>query len=181
MNFYRSALDGMVRHPDDQPSVGIILCKSKSGLVAEYSLMDMSKPIGVSEYRLTSRLPDGLSGQLPKSAGIEGVLEEAEGEMDDEKGLGRDGVVCEVWGGESLETVGIYTYVSNKAIMDRKPPLDVVCLGKKRCKRRAEGKSWRWGDSFRGCVCAILRICLNYMNFLLQKKGKKNVQTRSTD
>jgi hypothetical protein len=70
MNFYLSALDEMVRHPDDRSSVGIILCKSKSGLVAEYSLMDMSKPIGVSEYRLTSGLPDGLSGQLPKSAGI---------------------------------------------------------------------------------------------------------------
>ena len=40
MNFYLSALDDMVRHPDDQPSVGIILCKSKSGLVAEYSLRD---------------------------------------------------------------------------------------------------------------------------------------------
>ncbi len=59
-----------MRHPDDRSSVGIILCKSISGLVAEYSLMDMSKPIGVSEYRLTSGLPDGLSGQLPKSAGI---------------------------------------------------------------------------------------------------------------
>ena len=70
MNFYLSALDEMVRHPDDRSSVGIILCKSISGLVAEYSLMDMSKPIGVSEYRLTSGLPDGLSGQLPKSAGI---------------------------------------------------------------------------------------------------------------
>jgi predicted nuclease of restriction endonuclease-like (RecB) superfamily len=70
VNFYLSALDEMVRHPDDRSSVGIILCKSISGLVAEYSLMDMSKPIGVSEYRLTSGLPDGLSGQLPKSAGI---------------------------------------------------------------------------------------------------------------
>ena len=62
----------MVRHLDDLPSVGIILCKSKSGLVAEYSLMDMGKPIGVSEYRLTTRLPEGFSGQLPKSAGIGG-------------------------------------------------------------------------------------------------------------
>jgi len=76
MNFYLSALDDMVRHPDDQPSVGIILCKSKSGLVAEYSLRDMGKPIGVSEYRLTSRLPDGLSGQLPSPQELAGVLEE---------------------------------------------------------------------------------------------------------
>ncbi len=70
MNFYLFALDEMVRHPDDRSSVGIILCKSKSGIVAEYSMIAMSKPIGVSEYRPTSRLPDGLSGQLPKSAGI---------------------------------------------------------------------------------------------------------------
>ncbi|GEM_PF-3049868 len=70
MNFHLSALDEMVRHPDGWSSVGIILCKSKGGLVAEYSLMDMSKPIDVSEYRFTSGLHDGLSGQLPKSAGI---------------------------------------------------------------------------------------------------------------
>ncbi len=65
MNFYLSALDDMVRHPEDQPSVGVILCKSKKGLVAEYSLRDMSKPIGISEYKLTSKLPKELSGQLP--------------------------------------------------------------------------------------------------------------------
>ena len=79
MNFYRSALDGMVRHPDDQSSVGIILCKSKSGLVAEYSLRDMSKPIGVSEYRLTSRLPEGLSGQLPSPQELRGFWKRRRG------------------------------------------------------------------------------------------------------
>jgi predicted nuclease of restriction endonuclease-like (RecB) superfamily len=89
MNFYLSALDDMVQHSDDQPTVGIILCKSKSGFVAEYSLWD-GGPIGVSEYRLTSGLPDGLNGQLPSPQELAGVLEEAEGEGD-EKGLGRDG------------------------------------------------------------------------------------------
>ncbi|KAF5415087.1 MAG: hypothetical protein C5S48_06950 [Candidatus Methanogaster sp.] len=69
-NFYLSALDEMVLHPDDRSSVGITLCKSKSGIVSEYSLMDMSEPIDVSEYRFTPGLPDGLSGQLLKSAGI---------------------------------------------------------------------------------------------------------------
>ena len=59
------------------------------------------------------------------------------------------GVVCEVWGGESLETVGIYTYVSNKAIMDRNPPLDVVCLGKKRCKKIRGKKIMAMGGSHR--------------------------------
>ncbi len=44
MNFYLSALDDLVRHPDDQPSVGIILCKGKGKNIAEYALRDMSKP-----------------------------------------------------------------------------------------------------------------------------------------
>lgn len=65
MNFYLSALDDKVRHPDDKPSVGIILCKSKSKLVAEYSLRDMNKPIGVTEYELMSKLPSTLRGKLP--------------------------------------------------------------------------------------------------------------------
>ena len=69
IDFYRSAPDEMVQHPDAPSSVGIILCKSKSGLVAEYSLRD-GETIGVSDYRPTSGPPDGLSGQLPKSAGI---------------------------------------------------------------------------------------------------------------
>ena len=48
MNFYLSAADELLRHPDDQPSIGIILCKSKNRVVAEYALRDVSKPIGVS-------------------------------------------------------------------------------------------------------------------------------------
>ncbi len=86
MNFYLSALDDMVRHPDDQPSVGIILCKTKKGLIAEYSLRDMSKPIGVSEYKLTLKLPKELSGQLPDPRQLAGLLEEVEGDLEKEKG-----------------------------------------------------------------------------------------------
>ena len=49
----------------DNPTIGLLLCKSKNNLVAEYSLKDMSKPIGVSEYQITGNLPEGLAEQLP--------------------------------------------------------------------------------------------------------------------
>jgi hypothetical protein len=52
MNFYLSAVDDLLRHPEDQPSVGLILCKGRSRVVAEYALRDMTKPIGVSAYQL---------------------------------------------------------------------------------------------------------------------------------
>lgn len=84
MNFYLSALDDTVRHPDDHPSVGIILCKSKRQLIAEYSLKDIDKPIGVSEYKLTSILPANLSGQLPTSQQLAGLLKEVKNYLGNE-------------------------------------------------------------------------------------------------
>lgn len=65
LNFYLSAVDGILKKPEDAPSIGLLLCKSKNDLVAEYSLKDMSKPIGVSEYRVTSNLPAELEKELP--------------------------------------------------------------------------------------------------------------------
>lgn len=65
MNFYLSAVDDQLRHPDDQPSIGIILCKSRNELIVEYTLRDTTKPMGVSQYRLATALPDQLQGQLP--------------------------------------------------------------------------------------------------------------------
>jgi predicted nuclease of restriction endonuclease-like (RecB) superfamily len=71
MNFYLSAVNNLLRHPDDQPSIGLILCKSRDRLVAEYSLQDLSKPIGVSEYQLAAALPERLIGTLPTIEEIE--------------------------------------------------------------------------------------------------------------
>jgi predicted nuclease of restriction endonuclease-like (RecB) superfamily len=71
LNFYLSAVDGMLKKDVDNPSIGLLLCKSKNDLVAEYSLKDMSKPIGVSEYRVTSDLPDELKAQLPSVEDIQ--------------------------------------------------------------------------------------------------------------
>ena len=74
MNFYLSAVNNLLRHPDDQPSIGLILCKTKNQVVAEYALEDYSKPIGISEYRLAESLPEKLQGSLP-------TIEELESEL----------------------------------------------------------------------------------------------------
>jgi predicted nuclease of restriction endonuclease-like (RecB) superfamily len=65
MNFYLSVVNDVLRHPDDQPSIGIILCGIRDRFVAEYALRDLSKPIGIAEYRLAGSLPDPLRGSLP--------------------------------------------------------------------------------------------------------------------
>lgn len=71
INFYLSAVDGILKREDDNPSIGLLLCKSKNNLVAEYSLKDMSKPIGVSEYKITRNLPEALEKQLPSVEDIQ--------------------------------------------------------------------------------------------------------------
>ncbi|WP_407538043.1 YhcG family protein [Cetobacterium somerae] len=63
MNFYLSAVDDLLKHKDDNKSIGIILCKDKNTTIAEYALRDNSKPIGVSEYKLS--LPAELAKELP--------------------------------------------------------------------------------------------------------------------
>ena len=71
MNFYLSVLDDEIKSDLDNPSIGLILCKDKNKIVAEYSLKDMSKPIGVSEYQLMEVLPDDLKNTLPSTEDIE--------------------------------------------------------------------------------------------------------------
>jgi len=65
MQFYLSALNDTVRLPEENPSIGIILCKEKSRTFVEYALKDSKKPIGVSTYKLTSKLPRELKKYLP--------------------------------------------------------------------------------------------------------------------
>lgn len=71
LNFYLSAVDGILKKDTDNPSIGLLLCKSKNNLVAEYSLRDMSKPIGISEYKITNSLPEELEKQLPSVEDIQ--------------------------------------------------------------------------------------------------------------
>lgn len=71
MNFYLSVLDDKVKSEIDNPSIGLILCKDKNKVVAEYTLKDMTKPIGVSEYKLMDVLPEELQEALPSIEDIE--------------------------------------------------------------------------------------------------------------
>lgn len=65
MNFYLEVLDDTIKAEDDNPSIGIILCPEKDDIEVEYALRASNKPIGVSEYRLTTELPDKLKGKIP--------------------------------------------------------------------------------------------------------------------
>ena len=82
MNFYLSAVDELLRHPDDKPSIGLILCKSRNKVVAEYALRDIRKPVGISGYvtRLTESLPKKLKGLLPSPEEIEAEFSRTDGE-----------------------------------------------------------------------------------------------------
>ena len=73
MNFYLSAVDDRFRQAGDQPSIGLILCRSKNRVIAEYALRDMTKPIGVSGYvtQLVESLPKALKGAVPSVAELE--------------------------------------------------------------------------------------------------------------
>lgn len=78
MQFYLTALDRQVREENENPSIGIILCKEKNRTVVEYALHDARKPIGVATYRIVKRLPENLKGELPSPAEISRLLETIE-------------------------------------------------------------------------------------------------------
>lgn len=65
MNFYLSAVDDLLRHPDDAPSIGLILCKGKNEVIVEYALRDSGKPLGVAAYHTSPNLPKQLEADLP--------------------------------------------------------------------------------------------------------------------
>ena len=74
LNFYLKAVDSQLRSEHDEPSIGILICKKKDKLVAEYALSDIHKPIGISEYQLTQSLPVELQSSLPSIEEIEREL-----------------------------------------------------------------------------------------------------------
>ncbi|GAB4337595.1 MAG: PDDEXK nuclease domain-containing protein [Calditrichia bacterium] len=78
MQFYLAALDERVKEPEENPSIGIILCKEKNRTIVEYALRDTSRPIGVATYRIVRRLPKELKGQLPSPEEIAKLLENVE-------------------------------------------------------------------------------------------------------
>jgi predicted nuclease of restriction endonuclease-like (RecB) superfamily len=74
MQFYLALLDDRVRMPKENPSIGIILCKSKDKTIVEYALRESNKPIGVASYRIVRRLPSEMKNLLPSPKQIEKVL-----------------------------------------------------------------------------------------------------------
>lgn len=85
LNFYLSAVDDRLRHPSDAPTIGLLLCKGKDRVTAEYALRGLNRPIGVADWetQLVERLPDDLRGSLPTVEELERELAEpAEPERD---------------------------------------------------------------------------------------------------
>lgn len=74
LSFYLSAVDAHMKTDQDHPTIGLLLCKSKNRVVAEYSLRDSNKPIGVAEYQLLHALPADLEDKLPSIEAIEREL-----------------------------------------------------------------------------------------------------------
>ena len=78
LSFYTSAIDGELKSSDDNPTIGILICKSKNDTVVEYALRDINKPLGISEYQLTEILPKEYKSSLPSIKEIEAKLDELE-------------------------------------------------------------------------------------------------------
>lgn len=77
LNFYLSAADDLLRDPVmDKPSIGILLCREKNRVIAEYALRDMSKPMAVSTYLLGSTIPKEFREQLPDMARLKDIIRE---------------------------------------------------------------------------------------------------------
>ena len=79
LNFYLLAVDAQMKTTQDEPSIGLLLCKSKNKVVAEYALRDFTKPIGVAEYQLIEALPAELQSSLPSIEAIEQALADEAG------------------------------------------------------------------------------------------------------
>ena len=71
LNFYLSAVDTLVKQKEDNPTIGILLCRDKNNIEAEFSLRDINKPMGVSEFQIIETLPDNLKSSLPTIEEIE--------------------------------------------------------------------------------------------------------------
>jgi predicted nuclease of restriction endonuclease-like (RecB) superfamily len=76
LNLYLSAVDDLLRHPDDQPSLGLLLCREKNRVIVEYALRQLKRPIGVAgwETKLVEKLPRSLQGSLPTVEELEAEL-----------------------------------------------------------------------------------------------------------
>jgi len=78
LNFYLNLVDSQLKTSQDNPTIGLLLCKSRSKVIAEYALKGIEKPIGISEYQLTKAIPENLKANLPSIEEIEAELNESE-------------------------------------------------------------------------------------------------------
>jgi YhcG PDDEXK nuclease domain len=78
LNFYLSAVDSLLKKEDDKPTIGIILCRDKNGIEAEFALRDINKPMGISEFEFTEIVPEELKSSLPTIEEIENELKKLE-------------------------------------------------------------------------------------------------------
>jgi predicted nuclease of restriction endonuclease-like (RecB) superfamily len=78
LNFYLSAVDTLVKRKEDNPTIGILLCKKKDRVEAEFALRDINKPIGISDYLLTKAIPEEIKTKLPTVEQLENELSEME-------------------------------------------------------------------------------------------------------
>lgn len=75
MQFYLAVLNDKIKLADENPSIGIILCKDKDKTIVEYTLNQSTSPVGIAKYELVSKLPENLRGQLPNVEQITGLLD----------------------------------------------------------------------------------------------------------
>ena len=82
INVYLSAVDDLLRHPGDKPTIGLLLCRSKDRIVVEYALRDLKKPIGLAgcETKIVEKLPENLKGSRPTVEELEAELSREENE-----------------------------------------------------------------------------------------------------
>jgi predicted nuclease of restriction endonuclease-like (RecB) superfamily len=76
LSFYLSAANDLLKHPSDNPTIGLLICKNKNNVIAEYALKNINQPIGVSEYELTKLFPKEFQSSLPTIEAIENELKD---------------------------------------------------------------------------------------------------------
>ncbi len=81
LNFYLSAVDTLLKQSDDKATIGILLCRDKNNIEAEFALRGIDKPMGVSEFQITENLPENLKSSFPTIEEIENEFKNLENEI----------------------------------------------------------------------------------------------------
>ncbi|MDZ7936184.1 MAG: PDDEXK nuclease domain-containing protein [Emticicia sp.] len=71
LSFHLSAANDLLKHTTDNPTIGLLICKDKNDIIAEYALKDINQPMGISEYKLSKLFPNDFKSSLPSIEEIE--------------------------------------------------------------------------------------------------------------